>query len=104
MISNGNDTKVLTDRLHKLIPGKVESVKSEKKKRGGDRLLIEMMKPADLQKKEWFKKLPESCRVPGKGFLVMENLHIRIFATDSNGMANAQKLLLRFAELAKAEK
>jgi hypothetical protein len=104
IMTHGKAMDEFTHNLNELIPGKVQFNASLPNKNKRDQLLIEILPLDDLQKKEWLNQLPLCCHEPGKGFLQMSNGHVRLAGMDDQGLANAQKLLLRFAELAMAER
>jgi hypothetical protein len=96
--TNGEAREAFAKRFDDLIPGQVTKGQNAKAQ-----LTIEILNSGDLQNEEWLKQLPASCRESGKGFVWMKDVHVRLSGIDDQGIANAQKLLLRFAELAKAE-
>ena len=90
--SNSTDAAAFVARLRDRLPGEV---------RAGDApaALTIRIDPAAGR-----ADLPEALRAEGKGWLELNGATVRVSGTDATGVNHALELLLRFAELAQAER
>lgn len=100
-----SDEEDFIQRLKKLVPGKVKLIKSLPKnppKSGQINLVIG--EDATFNRSEWVYDIQRKDLGINKGVIQMRGNIVRLNGPDTLGLANAETLFLRFAELAISEK
>ena len=102
VVSHSTDVGAFAARLDELLPGEAKAAATAPEPLPPGRLCIVVGGPPALPKGAW----PYDPRKagPGKGVVQMRGRTVSLCGADAAGVANAMKLLARFAELARAER
>jgi len=105
VISGVSGSKEFCDKLEVLIPGQLQVTQDiNEKTKISDYLYVKIEEPSDNKQNKWLSDFQIQDSVePGKGIIQMTGNTVIITGVGMTGLQNAEKLFLRFAEMAKVE-
>jgi len=102
VVEKGGDRSELLSLLKKRLPHEVKAFAPGDRSEGRDRLSIEAV-PWDPHREPSLEWIDRYGKGEAKGALQMRQGKILVMGSDPEGLSNAWDLLLRFAEISKAE-